>query len=160
MKAYHITATEEAYKSIVKEGKIRAGKNAADKNRPLAHVSLTRPEPNDFLINYWVKGDQDQERWIIEVEIPDTITLEDDPAEKDLYEGGPEDEVDKEVHKANWKVFAGDLPVKVLSVEHVQDLERWNDRELGHYPGRQLEFGEVSDAEVRKSFPKEGSKFR
>lgn len=146
MKAYHITTSEEAYKSILREGKLRAGKNVSDA-RKFAHISLSPPTPGDELISYYVAGGF-EERWILEVEVPNDISLEDDPATEYGYEG-------------EWKVFEGDLPVKILSVEHVRDLEKWNRKELGPYPERQAEDGEFTNKEIKKLFPKEGwSKFR
>lgn len=145
MKAYHIATNEDAYKTILAEGKLRAGKNVAD-SRALAHVSLTRSVPGDDLINHYVSGGF-EERWILEVEIPDNIPLENDPATEDGYEG-------------EWKVFPGELPVKVLSVEHVRDLERWNRREFGPYPERDAEDGKYTDKDFKRLFPEGRRKFR
>jgi hypothetical protein len=149
MRAYHITSTEEAYQAILKEGVIRPGRNVADKTQTFAHVSLTPPTPGDYLISYWLhKGRLSDERWIIEVEIPDDIVLEDDPATEEEYQG-------------QWKVFPGVLPVKVINVEHVRDIERWNRREFGPYAERDAEDGKLTNKQVQDLFPEEGwSKFR
>lgn len=149
MRAYHITSTEEAYQAIVRDGVIRPGKNVVDKKQTYAHVTLTRPMPGDFLITYWLnKGRLSDERWILEVEIPDDVLLEDDPATEEEYEG-------------QWKVFPGELPAKVVHVEHVRDLARWNREEFGPYAERDAEDGKFTDKQIKQLFPEEGwSKFR
>jgi len=139
MKAYHIATSEEAYRSILRDGVLKPGKNASDK-RKLSHISLERPVPGSDLINYYVNGGF-EERWILEIEVPDGLTLEDDPATEEGFEG-------------IWKAYDGELPVKVLSVEHVRDLQKWNRREFGPYPEREAEDGLFTSKQEQDLFPK------
>src|SRR3989344_2549756 len=79
MKVYHFAKTEESYRSILREQKLRPGRNVADP-RPLVHLSLDPFTPGNWALD--AMGPDTNKAWIFELEIPDDTKIEKDIAEE------------------------------------------------------------------------------
>ncbi len=111
MKVFHITKTEEAFKSIMYERLLRPGRNVAT-GEALVHVMLEPPVPGNWALD--VIGDDTNQAWVLELEIPDETPLLDDPSGEGEDYGG------------KWYVAPGPIPIlAVRSVRYVPNVQAW-----------------------------------
>lgn len=111
MIVYHVAKTEIGYTGIRDQQVILPGKNVHTGIAEFAHISLNEFSPGSWALD--VIGADTNEAWIFTLDIPDDTELQPDPSgDGDYYNGG-------------WVVHKGPLAVKIVHVEHIQDVCDW-----------------------------------
>lgn len=109
--AYHATKCKEYYEAILKTSILLPGKNVSTDKRDMTHISLNPFYPGSWALD--VIGENTNEAWIFEIQIPDNTSLLPDPSgDGEHYNGG-------------WMVHLGMLHVKVVSVTYISDVIEW-----------------------------------
>ena len=119
MRVYHATKTERACNEILRERKIRLGRNVSSVGQPYAHVSTNPFHPGSWALD--VFGPDTNLAWLIEFEIPDETPLLSDPADEagEDYNGG-------------WCVSPCEIPIlRVYRVTFVRNVQRYEMGEKG-----------------------------
>ena len=118
MLAYHVTKTEGAFLTIVREKTLRIGKNIVD-GHDYVHLSLTPFVPGSYAVHVICGAPRRKEvarAWIITLEIPDTTPLAPDPSGEGTHYGG------------EWVVCSQtELAIEIVEVMLITDIIRWED---------------------------------
>jgi hypothetical protein len=118
MLAYHVTKTEGAFLTIVREKTLRIGKNIVD-GHDYVHLSLTPFVPGSYAVHVICGAPRRKEvarAWIITLEIPDTTPLTPDPSGDGVN------------YLGEWVACnQNELAIEIVEVTLITDIIRWEE---------------------------------
>ncbi len=118
---YHVTKTKSTFENIIRERLLRPGKNVVT-GEALVHVMLAPPVPGGWALD--VIGEDTNQAWVLELEVPDETPLLQDPSDEGEDYGG------------QWYVAPGPVPIlAVRSVLFVPNVQAW---EMGREEWQEL----------------------
>ncbi len=120
MRAFHATNTRAKLRKILQGRKLLPGRNLARPEQPLVHLSLDPFYPGSWALAVICAKAHNCEAYILELEIEDTAPLAPDPTNEGMDYNG------------RWVVYEGGLPVRIMSVTHIANVQKWEEKKKGY----------------------------